>query len=266
MSADELEDLMSQLNTNSQNIFHTNALGLKNDPLGWSYTQEQDYTRNGRKRGFYRGKEFHARPLPDLDKIDMRRFKPPVQYIPSFGEFVVDDQGRQLEIPNLAPNTPLDYQTFTLAELWALFWNEHWEKQAIKKRLYNLINSMRNGSTNFGGQVHIADTQDRIHFPAPPTSAPGHVVAPAHTSSGGTHTHAVAKAPSYAEVAHAGSFRPNPPKSKQPPKPPAVAKPKSVGTANGSPAAASNSTQKPAGRGIRKQKGKDAKPKKEGGN
>jgi len=268
MSANELEDLMSRLNTDSQNESRTNDLGWKigdNGQAKESYNQEQTHTRHGRLRGRKVNGVFTPMPMKAWSEMDVSEYQPEKPYHPVFGKFVVNDRGFACHIPKefvldehgfrkLPPGFGgLQTIDWTLDNLWALFWNEHWEKQALKRRLYNILDSRRNNSTNFGG--FGGSTQYSTHLPAAATSAPGHVVAPTHTSNRGTHTPAAAGAQSWADRARFASYAPEP---KPPPKPATTGPKKPAGAATGQPGAKIAKTPRTAGGGGGKPKGKDA--------
>jgi hypothetical protein len=167
MSANELEDLMSRLNTDPENGFRTNDLGFKINPktkkVEPSYHQEQTHTRHGRVRGRRVNGIFTPMPMKDLSEMDVSKYEEQKPYHPVFGKFVVDDMGIPYSISEkfvldengLRKLPPTESEclrklNLTPENVWALFWNEHWEKQALKRRLYNILNS-RNNSNNFGG-------------------------------------------------------------------------------------------------------------------
>ena len=130
MSENELENLMSQLNVNSN--FNTNIDNLGVQTFGsrttWSYPEEKYYARDGFKR---------KKPLPDsmLEKpIETAKV-----YIPKFNEFVIDDTGKRYEtftIPKKGAR--MDVEALSKNQLLIMFWNEHWKRTATTKAYYNL--------------------------------------------------------------------------------------------------------------------------------
>jgi len=206
MSANELEDLMSQLNTNSQNAFNIHDLGITPQG-GWSYTREEFYTRHGRERGHWRGhgenREFEPKPLI---KNKDRSYSAPLPYIPSFGDFVVDDEpnAKEYKLPTKQPyydyrirdtieNTALwnlvrqERKSLPIDQVWALFWNEHWLRQALKKKLNNIRNSRHNNRTLAD---YVPNTASFSVFPPIPENSSVTNGGPPHANS--SHTEPVA--------------------------------------------------------------------------
>ena len=139
MSANELENLMSQLHTNSQMQFQTHNIGIKidddDDDKEWTYEElEKKYTRDGRLRGISKNKQFIARELKELRKSKNQKY-----YIPDFGKFVVDEDGNELQKPVFKiVNDKVEWTNVQLDLHWkTLFWNEHWRCQAILDKYYN---------------------------------------------------------------------------------------------------------------------------------
>jgi hypothetical protein len=229
MSANELEDLMSQLNTDSQNAFDIHDLGIT--AQGWSYSQEEYYTRHGRERGHWRGhgenREFEAKPLK---KNYDRSYSAPKPYIPSIGEFVVDDQpnaeyyklptklnyydvqSRQMwEIDTLWNAVLKERQSLTIEQVWALFWNEHWQKQTLQKKFNNIRNS-RNYRHTFGDHVHVPDTASISVFPPIPQHSSVTNGGPPHANSSHTETGAAKRDMNWATAVNQAKHLPPPPR------------------------------------------------------
>lgn len=217
MSANELEDLMSQLNTDSQNAFNIHDLGITADGR-WSYPEEEDYTRHGLERGYYRGhgenRTFEPKPLK---KNTDREYSDPKPYIPSFGKFVVDDEpiakhyklptkqvyyeyaNREvIHIDTLWNMVREERKSLTIEQVWALFWNEHWEKQALKKKLNNIRNS-RNNRRTFG--EFVPNTASISVFPPIPQHPSVTNGGPPHANSSHTETGAAKRSRTFAAVA-----------------------------------------------------------------
>ena len=134
MSANELEDLMSQLHVDSQLNMHVDNLGIKsigNGKMKWSYDEEKTHTRDGRER--------HPHLLDD--ELN-RKFEHTYIYDPKFGVFLYGFDDKKINIPKLPrQNDIVQWNEIESSNVWkALFFNEHYQKQRFKKKYYRLRN------------------------------------------------------------------------------------------------------------------------------
>ena len=131
MSENELETLMSQLHVDSQLNVDTNNLGIMTirGNTTWSYAKEKTHTRNGR-----------LRPRPLNDSVLKYKFDKPVYYIPTFGEFLVDDFGNKLTTFQVVQTNvgSIKFESLTKEQVISLFWNEHWNYQTMKHIYFRL--------------------------------------------------------------------------------------------------------------------------------
>jgi hypothetical protein len=143
MSANELEELMSQLHADSKMQLGTHDLGLKIGPDGnklvESYRGEIKYTRNGRVRGKYDTKlgKFVEKPL-DLEKIKINRNYKRKYYVPKHeGVILVDEDGKELHFPYLVTDSKgqVKWENIQMTDEWkALFWAERYKAKALMNK------------------------------------------------------------------------------------------------------------------------------------
>ena len=143
MSANELEELMSQLHADSKMQLETHDLGLKISPDGKklveSYRGEIKYTRNGRLRGKYNVElgKFVEKPL-DLEKIKINRRYKRTYYVPKHeGDILVDEDGNELTFPYLTTDAKgqVKWENIQMTDEWkALFWAERYKAKAIMNK------------------------------------------------------------------------------------------------------------------------------------
>jgi hypothetical protein len=134
MSANELEDLMSQLHVDSQLNMHVDNLGIKpneNGEMRWSYDEEKTHTRDGRER----------HPHLSDDQLN-RKIEHTYIYDPKFGDFLYDFDDKRINKPKLPKqNGIVQWNEIESSIVWkALFFNEHYQKQRFKKKYYRLRN------------------------------------------------------------------------------------------------------------------------------
>lgn len=143
MSANELENLMTQLNVNSTLNIDDNHLGIQTiqGRSDWSYKKEKTHYRDGSER-----------KTPLNDKVLDKKYDPPIYYFPRLNEFVID------EFNNILKTFPMrDYMTtkgsikwekLTKEQVIVLFWNEHWKRKGVAKAYYNTKNFVNRKAPN----------------------------------------------------------------------------------------------------------------------